>query len=173
MLKVIARQTTTNVDKSATADSNGRFRFPYLQVGNYEVTVHQAGFQETTRTVTLSLGAAFDLPIVLSVGAARATINVDAEAPLLEADRSRIAATITQNETENLPFNGRSFLDLALLVLAFRRPTQPQISSLQRPPRLLGRESPSAVRGTFPIASSSTGSLRMTMPQGWCRLRLG
>jgi hypothetical protein len=113
--QVIARQTSTNVSKSATTDSNGRFRFPYLQVGHYEVIVHQSGFQETARTIDLSLGAAFDLPIVLSVGATRATVNVDADAPLVEADRSQIAATITQNEVENPPFNGRNFLDLALL----------------------------------------------------------
>lgn len=114
--EVVARQTSTNVSKSAATDSNGRFRFPYLQVGVYEVVVRQAGFQENVHTVTLSLGAAFELPIVLSVGSAHATVNVDAEAPLLEADRSQIAATISQNETENLPFNGRNFLDLALLV---------------------------------------------------------
>jgi Carboxypeptidase regulatory-like domain len=115
-VQVIAVQTATNISKSATTDSNGRFRFPYLQVGPYEVIVRQAGFQETSRTVTLSLGAAFDLPIVLSVGATQATVDVSAEGPLLEADRSQIAATITENEAENLPFNGRNFLDLALLV---------------------------------------------------------
>ena len=35
---------------------------------------------------------------------------------MLEADRSQIAATISQNEVANLPYNGRNFLDLALLV---------------------------------------------------------
>lgn len=113
---VTARQTSTNVSKSAVTDSNGRFRFPYLQVGGYEVVVHQQGFQDSAHSVILSLGEAFDLPVTLAVGSARASVNVNSEAPLLETDRSQITATISQNEAENLPFNGRNFLDLALLV---------------------------------------------------------
>jgi hypothetical protein len=43
-------------------------------------------------------------------------VTVTAQTPVLEADRSQVATTITQNEVENLPFNGRNFLDLALFV---------------------------------------------------------
>lgn len=113
---VIARQTSTNVSKIVSTDSNGRFRFPYLQVGHYEIVVHQQGFKDSVHSVILSLGAAFDLPVTLIVGSAATSVSVDAEAPLLEADRSQIAATVSQNEADNLPFNGRNFLDLALLV---------------------------------------------------------
>jgi hypothetical protein len=114
--QVVVREVSTNINKDTKTDANGRFRFPYLQVGLYEVIVHEVGFQDAHHAVTLSLGAAFDLPIVLSIDSAKSTINVDAEAPLLEIDRSQITSTISQNEVENLPFNGRSFLDLALLV---------------------------------------------------------
>ncbi len=113
--QVVARQIATNVDKKAETDSNGLFRFPYLQVGEYEVTVQRAGFQRVSRRVALSLGAAFDLQMMLPVGAAGATVNVSSEAPMLEEERSQITATISQHETENLPLNGRNFLDLALL----------------------------------------------------------
>lgn len=114
--EVIARQVATNVRKSTTTDANGRFRFPYLQVGAYEIVIREGGFQENIRAVTLSLGAAFELPVMLAVESVQSTVSVDAEAPLLEADRSQITATISQNEAESLPFNGRNFLDLALLV---------------------------------------------------------
>ena len=64
----------------------------------------------------MSVGAAFDLPVMLSVGSAQTEVNVNAEAPVLETRRSQIAGTISQTEVANLPFNGRNSLDLALLV---------------------------------------------------------
>ena len=41
---VTARHTETNVTREAATDAEGRFRFPYLNVGPYEVTVRLAGF---------------------------------------------------------------------------------------------------------------------------------
>jgi hypothetical protein len=111
---VTARNTATNLTTTTSSDSGGRFRFPYLQVGQYEVTISNAGFSEAKRSVTLTLGAAFDLPVTLTVGAAQ-TLTVDAQSPVLETDRSQIAATISQTEVTDLPYNGRNFLDLALL----------------------------------------------------------
>jgi hypothetical protein len=112
---VTARAVSTDVTAKTATDSGGRFRFPYLQVGQYEVTIHEDGFADARRSLTLTIGAAFDLPVTLAVGAAQ-SVTVNAEAPVLEADRSQIAATISQNEVANLPYNGRNFLDLALLV---------------------------------------------------------
>ena len=45
-----------------TTAQDGRFRFPYLKVGPYEITVHLQGFQDATRKLTLLVGSAFDLP---------------------------------------------------------------------------------------------------------------
>ena len=113
---VTAHMISTNTSRSTTTGASGSFRFPYLQVGQYEITVHQSGFGDAVRNVTLSVGAAFDLPIALSVGSAQTEVNVSAEAPVLETRRSQIAETISQAEVASLPFNGRNSLDLALLV---------------------------------------------------------
>ena len=112
---VSVRDVATDVTTSLTTDAAGRFRFPYLRVGQYEVTCHNAGFSDAKRSITLTIGAAFDLPIMLTVGSTE-SVAVNAEGPVLETSRSQIADTISQNEVANLPFNGRSFLDLALLV---------------------------------------------------------
>src|SRR6266404_1154196 len=48
---VIARQTDTNLTAETTTDQAGRFRFPYLRVGPYEVKVHLDGFAEATRSL--------------------------------------------------------------------------------------------------------------------------
>ena len=42
--QVTARQTDTNLTRTATTDPEGRFRFPYLRVGPYEITVQTQGF---------------------------------------------------------------------------------------------------------------------------------
>ena len=113
---VSARQTDTNVTGETTTDSEGRFRFPYLRVGSYEVKVHVQGFADVVRTMTLTLGAAFDLPVSLSVAGLDTAVTVTGEATLLETVRSQIAATVPQTEVARLPMNGRNFLDLALLI---------------------------------------------------------
>jgi hypothetical protein len=113
---VTATATATGVKTTLTTDAAGRFRFPYLKVGQYQITIHQPGFADAGRSVTLTIGAAFDLPVTLAVGSNTTAVTVDAQPPVLEADRSEIAKTISNIEITNLPFNGRNFLDLALLV---------------------------------------------------------
>jgi outer membrane receptor protein involved in Fe transport len=113
---VVAKQTATNVQAEAVTDRDGRFRFPYLKVGPYEITVHVQGFATATRVLTLTVGSAFDLPILLSIESVNSVVNVTAGAAVLEAARSQIAGTVAQLEVQALPMNGRQFLDLALLV---------------------------------------------------------
>ena len=113
---VTARHTETNVTATTTTDSEGRFRFPYLRVGRYDIAAKQPGFADATRTLTLGLGAAYELPLSLRVGEVTASLTVAAQADVLETARSQIAGTLPQAEVQNLPMNGRNFLDLALLV---------------------------------------------------------
>ncbi|HEV7915551.1 MAG TPA: TonB-dependent receptor, partial [Albitalea sp.] len=113
---VTVRQTETNVAAEAITDGEGRFRFPYLRVGPYEVRVRLAGFAAATQALTLTVGSAFDLPFTLSVGGIDANVTVTGAATVLEAARSQIAGTISQAEVRSVPLNGRNFLDLALLI---------------------------------------------------------
>jgi hypothetical protein len=113
---VIARHTGTNVRSETTTESDGRFRLPYLRVGPYELTVRRDGFADARRSLTLTLGAAFDLEFVLAIARVASDVTVVGTGIELETARSQIAGTIPQAEVENLPLNGRNFLDLALLI---------------------------------------------------------
>ena len=113
---IAARHTATNVTAETVSDNEGRFRFSYLRIGSYEIKVRIDGFKENTRTLTLSAGSAFDVPITLEVAGVDATVTVVGDAQVLETARSQIAGTVSQTEVQNLPMNGRNFLDLALLV---------------------------------------------------------
>jgi hypothetical protein len=113
---VTARQDNTGVTTTVVTDDGGRFRFAYLPIGPYTVTAHLGGFADATTAVTLSAGGAVDLPITLSVSGVAATVTVTGEAPVIEAARSQVAATVGRTEVRNLPLNGRQALDLALVV---------------------------------------------------------
>ncbi len=114
--QVSARNTQTNLTATTVADRDGRFRFPYLRVGPYQIAVRQQGFQDATRLLSLTVGAAFELPVSLTVGGVDTNVTVTGQATVLEAARSQIAGTVSQTEVQNLPLNGRNFLEVALLV---------------------------------------------------------
>src|SRR5271165_1413549 len=113
---VNVRQLDTNIAATQKTGHDGRFLFPYLKVGRYEVSVHHQGFEESTRPVTLTVGADFDLPFSLTVGQMATKVQVSADAPVIEAARTQIASTISQTEVQNLPLSGRSYFDIALFV---------------------------------------------------------
>jgi hypothetical protein len=113
---ITVKQLETNVVSTAVSDEDGRFRFPYLRIGSYELTVQLAGFRDVVRRLSLTVGSAFELPITLVVSGIETAVTVTADAEVLEAARSQIAATVSESEVNALPMNGRNFLELALLV---------------------------------------------------------
>ena len=113
---VNALQIATNQAYSAQTDAQGRFRLPYLPVGQYRLRTQTPGFAETVRDVQLTVGSAFDVTLQLGISASNSSVQVNAESPVLEVDRSQIGETVQQAEIQNLPFEGRNYLDLALLL---------------------------------------------------------
>jgi hypothetical protein len=114
--QVSARQTETNLTSTGSTDGEGRFRFPYLKVGAYEVRIQKQGFAVATRMLTLSAGSAFELPVSLSIAAADTSVTVSGEATVIETARTQVAGTVSHVEIDEVPLNGRNFLDLALLL---------------------------------------------------------
>lgn len=114
--QVTTVQLETNALSHTKTDLEGRFRFANLRLGKYEITVSQAGFADSKATLTLTVGSAFDVLVSMDVAKTSSTIEVSGEAGLLETARTQIAGTVQRTEVENLPLNGRNFLDLALVV---------------------------------------------------------
>ncbi|QYO66260.1 carboxypeptidase regulatory-like domain-containing protein [Leptolyngbya sp. 7M] len=104
--------------RTATTDRSGRFVMPNLRPGSYTIRVVAAGgFEPVSSSGALAIGAGqtvtFDAS--LAIGHADYEIDVEVEWPSLVRLDSPISGQINNNEIENLPLNGRNFLELALL----------------------------------------------------------
>src|SRR5262245_10110555 len=65
--EVTAVHSETNVKASVSTSPEGRFRFPFLKVGRYEISVRTQGFKAYARELSLNAGSAFELPIALEI----------------------------------------------------------------------------------------------------------
>lgn len=114
---VTATNVETNQSKTSTTDDEGRYRFSYLPVGDYELKVEKSGFATLTRQLTLTVGQALEVPLSLSVAGVAEDVQVNSSnAPAVETARTQVAETVLPKDVESLPLNGRNFLDLALLL---------------------------------------------------------
>ena len=118
---VVAKKIDTGLEQTTRSDAEGRFRFPYLPVGTYEISVEASGFARLTRQLTLSVGQALDLPLKLAVENIAENVNVTADLPVIETVRTQVAETLLPREIDSLPLNGRNYLDLAALTPAVTR----------------------------------------------------
>src|SRR5215510_8205090 len=115
---VTATHLETNQQLETTSDVEGRYRFPYLRTGDYDLKVNADGFSTVSKQLTVSIGQALDLPIKLDVAGISAQVNIGSDVPIVETVRTQITETIRPREINDLPLNGRNYLDLALLVPA-------------------------------------------------------
>ena len=135
--KVTARQTATDALRTTQTSSAGLYSFTALAAGTYDVTVEAAGFKQAKFTaVPVSVGAVVTLDAHLEVGATQETVDVTADAPVIETSRSQTSTVVNQKAIADLPINGRNFLDFAVLTPGVvRDPTRGGDLSFRRPAR--------------------------------------
>ena len=113
---VTMKNTATNFEQTAVTDRGGRYRGVLLTLGPYQVTATLQGFATyVAKGLDLGVGQTLTVPIVLKQAAMSEQIVVTAAAPLIETARTEGATRIDQKSVENLPNNGRNFLDLTKL----------------------------------------------------------
>jgi hypothetical protein len=113
-ITVTMRNLERNQTQSAATDAHGRFRFPRLTVGEYELSAIADGYAPVQQSLRLAIGAALEIPLRLHLAQSE-SIEVSAAAPVIETARTQVAAFIAPEEVQDLPLNGRNYLDLALL----------------------------------------------------------
>jgi len=106
----------TGLTRSMTTDGNGFFTIPGLPPGRYEVKATLAGFASTVQSgIVLTVGQEASLTLVLKLGTTQETITVVGESALVDTRSSALSAVVAEKAIEQLPLNGRNYIDLALL----------------------------------------------------------
>ena len=124
---ITATNQETGLSKSAAADEEGIYRVLFLPPGKYRVTTSGAqGFAGADfSNVTVTVGGKTPLDIELKIGGTTTMIDISAQGQIVETTRTSIASTINQRAIDNLPVNGRNFLDFATLTPGVvREPTR-------------------------------------------------
>ena len=106
----------TGVTKNITTSSAGDFTAPYLQPGTYKVEVRAPGFQKSVlQNIVLVVAQQARADFNLKPGATSESITVEANAVALDTDSSTVSQTVTQEQVNELPLNGRNFLSLLFI----------------------------------------------------------
>lgn len=115
---VTATNKATNLSRTTSTNDEGVYVLPGLPVGDYEVKIAAADFETkiSESLVSLQVGQTVTLDAELKIGKNTITVDLIGEMPLIDTQTSKVDAVIGNKEIENLPLNGRNFLELALLV---------------------------------------------------------
>ena len=113
---VEAKNVGTGVTQTVTADDQGRFRIPDINIGDYEVQASKAGFQTVVRKgVTLTVGSQAVVDFALPVGQQQQTVTVEGQASTVETTNAAIGTSTSEQQMRELPLNGRNFEQLIQL----------------------------------------------------------
>src|SRR5437868_5614073 len=101
---VTITETDTNITRTASANANGNFAFPNLEPGVYRVRVEHEGFRASVREkVEVLVNSTVRADFQLQVGSVTETLNVTAEAAMLQTDRSDTGRKIESRQLTDMP----------------------------------------------------------------------
>jgi hypothetical protein len=112
---VTAVNAATGLSRAASANAVGDYEITLLPPGDYTVTAEKAGFQKSAKKIHLDIGAAGGLDFSLAPGQVQTQVEVQDVGEVAEPTRTMVSSVIDQQKIENLPVNGREFIDFALL----------------------------------------------------------
>ncbi len=111
---VTAVNLSTRGTRTAVTNASGAYQLGLLPPATYSVEATLEGFQPVRRErVTVNIGTNVPLDVSLRVGVSE-TVTVTAQAPLIEIDRTQVSSVVNETSIENLPVNGRNFIDFVL-----------------------------------------------------------
>ncbi len=114
-IKAISPSLAT--ERTTTSDENGFYRITALPAGTYTLTASGTGFANSTfGSVDLTVNRTLTLDVQLEVGKVQEQVSVTAETQLIDATSSATGTTVTPRQIQDMPVNGRNYLDLMQLV---------------------------------------------------------
>jgi hypothetical protein len=103
--------------RSVVSDNTGRYTFPNLPIGRYNLTATKPGFQtEVKQGVEINVGAAITVDFSLKTGQVSEKVEVTADATALQTEGANTGGVIENRQLVDLPINGRDYARFSLLM---------------------------------------------------------
>jgi hypothetical protein len=114
--QVTALYVETGLTRTTVSTEEGRFVFPGMSVGAYEIRAESSGFKPLVRKgVNLTVGETIVLSLVMEVSGLSADVTVTGEEALVNTQTSELSYLVGERAIKELPLNGRNYTDLAAL----------------------------------------------------------
>lgn len=106
----------THEIRTATSNASGDYVFPLLNPGHYSISVQATGFEASRQILAVEAGDRARADFHMTIGSASQTVMVEAQTPLLQSEDATVSSTVTEKAVQDLPLNGRNFVQLVQLV---------------------------------------------------------
>ena len=124
--------TATGYIYTTQTDVSGFYRTPPLRIGEHLMEAESAGFKRVQRTgVVLNAGDTRQVDLVLEIGEVTETIEVVAQAPLLQTQEGATGTVMENQQILELPLNGRDYLQLARISAGVTPPARSEVANRQ------------------------------------------
>jgi hypothetical protein len=115
--QIKASSPSLATERTTTSDENGFYRITALPAGTYTLIASGTGFANSTfGSVEVTVNRTLTLDVQLEVGKIQEQVSVTAETQLIDSTSSATGTTVTPRQIQDLPVNGRQYLDLMQLV---------------------------------------------------------
>src|SRR5277367_3372528 len=105
----------TGFTRSATTNAEGSFSATALPAGDYEVKAEVAGFRTLVRPATVQVGETTQVNMPMTLGQTQEVVTVEAAGAQMNYESNAVQGVISRASVQDLPLNGRSFMQLAVL----------------------------------------------------------
>ena len=114
---ITAVSITQGNSRDTITNGSGLYVLSNLPAGIYNLKIEESGFAATEfKGVVIEAGRSTTADAKLQIASAGATVDVNASTPDIDLTQSMLQGQITSTTIENIPLNGRNFLELAYLV---------------------------------------------------------
>jgi hypothetical protein len=114
--QVTIRDLQTGISRDTTTNSQGFYEFLTVKPSKYELTVEVKGFEKAVkRDISVVVGLESHLDVTLTPGSVSESIEIKAEVPLIEPEKTNLSYSVDTQQIQGLPLLGRNFLNLAQL----------------------------------------------------------
>jgi hypothetical protein len=127
---VTVRDEAHNLQRTTKTNADGAFLFPLLPPGSYNVTAEADGYSRVSvADVVLTVGADATIPVTLAAPEAVVSVVVNTERlQQLETGRTSMTTTVTRDQIDDLPINGRNYVQFALTDSQVKRDGAPFVT---------------------------------------------